>query len=194
MNPTSISIFDNILVENDVNTWKDIWGNNVRQGSPVITIKTDRKGIPQHVARVVQRDPWKRYKSTGQTQVRLISPHAFANEVISRTTENKIVYESNRKLFNTYYRKLLDKGCDNSHCIKHRNGWWVIQNNPKLKDLDESVSIPIAGSCFEWNHKDPTLKEYSIAELRGKVLQAKNPERQKYWFSVMSKEILGSVI
>jgi hypothetical protein len=82
------SIFEHVLDLNDVNTWKDIWGNPIKRGAPVVVMKTD-KGVPCHAARVVGKDPWKQLQRTGSADLKLRTPDSFAKSVLQHALTKK---------------------------------------------------------------------------------------------------------
>jgi hypothetical protein len=185
---TSTSIFDYVVDKNDVSTWHDIWGNPIKRGAPLVTIQTVN-GVPQHVARVAIKDPWRKYKKTGQTDLVLQRPPAFLNRVVNQTTQNKKIYENNRPFLGDMYKHVLKKGCDNPNCQYHRNGKLVFELYPNLLTLPELQRNEIGVRMFEWNHLDPKNKARNVADLRANVLSSRSDDGRKKWMRELCKEI-----
>ena len=183
------SIFDNILIEEDVNTWKDIWGNPVKRGSPVIVTRT-KDNVPYHAARVIGKDPWKLYKDKGKIDLKLRTPEKFASGVWSHANKKKQNYENARSLLYEYYRHVLKKGCDNPNCHYHRNGELIFKHHPEFSKLPEDEQYEIASRQFEWNHLNRDEKYMEVAKIRNNIKCAFSEENQKHWLKIMYKEIL----
>ncbi len=183
------SIFEHVLDLNDVNTWKDIWGNPIKRGAPVVVIKTD-KGVPCHAARVVGKDPWKQLQRTGSADLKLRTPDSFAKSVLQHALTKKEKYEHSRSLLHDYYRHVIKKGCDNPNCQYHRNGELVFKNHPEFMNLSEDERYEIASRQFEWNHLDRDDKYMEVAKLRNNVKCSWTEDKQKFWLKQMYKEIL----
>lgn len=186
---TSTSIFDYVVNKDDVSTWHDIWGNPIKRGVPLVTIQSVN-GVPQHVARVAIKDPWKSYKRTGETNLILTRPTAFLNKVVNQTHNNKAIYENNRHFLGDAYKSMLKKGCDNPNCQYHRNGKLVFELYPDLLTLPELQRNEIGVRMFEWNHLDRHKKTRNVADLRANVLSSRTDESRNKWLKEYSKEIL----